>query len=90
MPYKKRLPYKREEEKQEKSDEVLRLNEKELEEIRENARQKAREAKHNWKQRGPYIVCTSCDYEHGINIGTQKILTGLDKDGVPILKNRGE
>ena len=56
-----------------------------LEEMREAAREKALQSSHNWKQRGPYIVCTSCDHEHGFNIGTKKRLIGV-KDGQPVFK----
>jgi len=43
---------------------------------------------HAWRQRGPYLVCTSCDLSHAVHIGMQKVLTGIDKDGKPLLKNR--
>ena len=42
---------------------------------------------HDWVQRGPYLVCRSCDLDHGVWIGMDKILTGIDDKG-PILKNR--
>jgi hypothetical protein len=42
---------------------------------------------HEWRQRGPYLVCTSCDLEHAVYIGMDKILVGLDEKG-PILKKR--
>lgn len=42
---------------------------------------------HEWHQRGPYCVCTSCEIEHAIYIGMDKLLVGLDEKG-PILKKR--
>lgn len=41
---------------------------------------------HAWKQRGPFLVCTSCDFTHNQYIGTNKLLTGIDEQGQPILK----
>lgn len=43
---------------------------------------------HDWRQRGPYLVCKSCEIEHAVFIGMEKILTGLNKEGQPILKKR--
>jgi hypothetical protein len=43
---------------------------------------------HNWKQEGPYICCRSCDVEHAIWIGMEKIMVGIDEEGRPILKPR--
>lgn len=43
---------------------------------------------HNWRQQGPYIVCKSCELEHAIRVGMDKIMVGLNKKGQPILKNR--
>jgi len=43
---------------------------------------------HNWKQEGPYICCRSCDVEHAIWIGMEKIMVGIDDEGRPILKPR--
>lgn len=43
---------------------------------------------HDWRQRGPYLVCKSCEIEHGTYIGMKKIMVGLTEDGQPILKKR--
>jgi hypothetical protein len=43
---------------------------------------------HEWRQRGPFLVCTGCELEHATYIGMEKILIGLKEDGTPILKNR--
>lgn len=42
-----------------------------------------------FKQRGPYLVCISCQIQHAVWIGMDKIMTGEDDDGKPILKSRG-
>lgn len=43
---------------------------------------------HNWRQEGPYAVCRSCEVEHAIWIGMEKIMVGIDEEGRPILKPR--
>lgn len=43
---------------------------------------------HNWRQEGPYVVCRSCEIEHAIWIGMDKMMIGIDSDGKPILKDR--
>lgn len=45
---------------------------------------------HEWRQQGPYLCCKSCEVEHAVWIGTNKMLTGLDRKGQPILKTRAE
>lgn len=40
---------------------------------------------HKWLQKGPYIICTEGEYEHGKNIGVHQRLTGTNEDGTPIL-----
>jgi hypothetical protein len=41
---------------------------------------------HGWLQQGPYLVCRTCDLTHATFIGVSRTLTGIDKDGQPILK----
>jgi hypothetical protein len=41
---------------------------------------------HDWRQRGPYLVCSSCDVAHGLYIGPDQMLIGFD-NGVPILRS---
>lgn len=41
---------------------------------------------HQWVQRGVYLVCKSCPIEHGIYIGVDYQLIGLNDDGTPKLK----
>jgi len=43
---------------------------------------------HNWRQEGPYVVCRSCEIEHAIFIGMEKMMIGIDEEGRPILKSR--
>ena len=43
---------------------------------------------HEWRQQGPYLVCKSCELIHAVYIGMQKVITGIDKKGKPILKAR--
>jgi len=41
---------------------------------------------HDWRQQGPYLVCKSCELDHAVFIGVNKQMTGIDKNGDPILK----
>jgi len=43
---------------------------------------------HRWRQQGPYLVCKSCELQHAVFIGMNKVMTGINKEGGPILKNR--
>ena len=43
---------------------------------------------HEWRQRGPYAVCTSCELEHALYIGMDQTLIGIDEQGQPILKRK--
>jgi len=43
---------------------------------------------HEWRQQGFYLVCKSCELQHAVFIGTDKIMVGEDKEGRPILKKR--
>jgi hypothetical protein len=45
---------------------------------------------HNWKQQGYYLVCKSCEIQHATWVGANKLMVGLDKKGMPILKKRKE
>ena len=44
---------------------------------------------HTWRQRGPFLVCTSCPHEHSQWIGVDKHLTDIDKDGNPVISPTG-
>lgn len=41
---------------------------------------------HEWVQRGPYLICKSCEIEHATWIGVGKQMIGVSSDGQPILK----
>ncbi len=43
---------------------------------------------HRFIQRGPWLHCTSCKVEHGIYIGTEKMMVGYNEDGSPKLVAR--
>jgi hypothetical protein len=43
---------------------------------------------HNWRQEGIYVVCRSCEIEHAIYIGPNKMMVGLNDDGSPRLVDR--
>lgn len=43
---------------------------------------------HSWRQQGPYLVCKSCEIDHAVWIGMEKIMVGLNDKGQPILKVR--
>lgn len=44
--------------------------------------------RHDWRQQGPYLCCKSCELQHAVWIGMEKIICGLKEDGTPILKAR--
>lgn len=43
--------------------------------------------KHDWIQKGPDLICTSCESAHGIRIGVNKRLKGFDENGQMIIEN---
>jgi hypothetical protein len=43
-----------------------------------------------FRQRGPYLVCISCEVQHATYLGMDRIMVGEDSDGKPIIKIRGE
>jgi hypothetical protein len=45
---------------------------------------------HIWRQSGYYLICKSCELEHALYVGAQKILVGISADGSPKLKTRQE
>lgn len=61
------------------------INIEEYKKIREEALKKAKSVKHNWKQKGQWLICDSCPFPHASFIG-DKILVGIDENGLPILK----
>lgn len=47
-----------------------------------------KEAGHQWRQQGPYLICSSCDLQHSSHIGLGHQLVGIDDAGKPILTKR--
>lgn len=45
---------------------------------------------HEWRQKGYYLVCVSCELQHAVFIGPDKIMVGVDEKGSPIIKSRKE
>jgi hypothetical protein len=45
---------------------------------------------HQWQQQGPYLICKSCELQHAIYIGMNKLMIGAKENGEPILKSRAE
>lgn len=43
---------------------------------------------HGWRQQGYYLVCKSCEIEHAVWVGADKLMVGLDEQGRPRLKLR--
>lgn len=53
--------------------------------IEEKLKNNLKDHKCSWKQRGPEIFCDTGAYEHGIRVGTGKMLKGTGKGGEPLL-----
>lgn len=62
------------------------LSTKEYESIRSQALEKAKNTKHRWRQKGYYLVCTTCEIQHGSWIGPGVQMVGEKEDGTPILE----
>ncbi len=65
---------------------VFSLSQDDLDKAISEAVQKVKSTRHGWRQKGPYIYCKSCDYEHGVFVGIEKVLIGMDSDGNPKFK----
>ncbi len=59
-----------------------------VDEIRKQAVEKAKATRHEWRQKGIWVYCRSCDNEHGFYVGVKKQLVGVSEDGKPILIDR--
>jgi hypothetical protein len=75
-----RRPWMKEEKENEEISETLDFNKPTYEFIPKGS--------HEWTQRGPYLVCKSCELEHATWIGMELIMIGLSEGGQPILKRR--
>lgn len=47
-------------------------------------------SQHKWVQQGPYLICRSCDLQHAVPIGMERVLMGFKDNGDPIIKKRSE
>jgi hypothetical protein len=65
-------------------DKVFSYPQEVIEELKQEAVQKAKSADHVWRQKGVWLVCKSCENEHAMFIGTKKMLVGIE-DGKPKL-----
>lgn len=45
-------------------------------------------ATHEYRQQGPYIICYSCELQHALYIGIDKMLMGFDENGKPKIANK--
>lgn len=59
-----------------------------IEELRNKARDEALRKKHKWIQKGTFIICESCEFRHSFYIPPDKIMVGIDKKGMPIIKSK--
>lgn len=67
---------------------VSGLSSAEYEKIRNEAIEKAKTTRHEWRMKGRgKLTCTSCPVKHTSYIPMNKILTGISDDGTPILQN---
>ena len=69
-----------EEQKNERETEILDFNKPDFNFIPKGV--------HEWRQQGYYLVCKSCDLEHAVWIGNNRILIGINDKGEPILERR--
>lgn len=84
------MTYKNNQNDQEKeSNTVYEIDEEKLEAIRNQAKEKARSITHTWVQKGSSIVCETCEYPHGMYIGTDRIMVGIEGN-VPKFVDRKE
>lgn len=48
------------------------------------------QGRHTYRQEGGYLVCKSCEVQHAVWIGMEKLMVGEDEEGNPIIKTRKE
>jgi hypothetical protein len=63
-------------------------NEEPIEETLQPSYQFTPPGRHTYRQQGPYLVCKSCEIQHAVYIGMDKIMVGEDEEGNPIVKRR--
>lgn len=69
---------------QSENQETLEISQEQIDSLIENAKATF----HKWRQRGPWMICTSCANQHSSYIGVAVDLIGIDEEGKPILKKR--
>ena len=75
----------------EKTDEKVQGREEEVKEIGEQMQASYKfipPGTHKWRQRGPYLTCMSCEIQHALYIGMEKMMIGENADTTPILVGR--
>ena len=66
-------------------EQVFGITSEQITEIRKEAVERAKSAKHRWRQRGFWLVCTSCENNHAIWIQGKEMI-GESEGGEPILR----
>lgn len=69
---------------------LLEMSTGEIDEIRQKSIENIKKKKHEWRQKGPFIECQSCEYKHGYFIGINRVLIGINEDGSPIFEGRNK
>jgi hypothetical protein len=72
-------------ENKQKDEPIAFITDEQIEEIRRRAVEKAKSVRHTWRQKGGWIICKSCENPHGFRISGEERLTGIDKEGNPII-----
>lgn len=73
-------------EQNQKNEPVSFITDEQIDEIRKRAVEKAKSVRHKWKQKGGWILCNSCENNHGFRISGRERLIGIDDSGNPIIK----
>jgi ElaB/YqjD/DUF883 family membrane-anchored ribosome-binding protein len=64
---------------------VAGMTKDEYESIRDKAHEEAKNTRHEWRMRGRgKLYCTSCVLPHSSYVPMNKILVGIDEQGLPI------
>lgn len=73
-------------EQQGTSETFFGLTDKQVEEIKNKAVEKVLRARHEWRQKGQWIICQSCETPHAFCVGMNKRLIGIGEQGEPLIK----
>lgn len=55
--------------------------------IRSNALDEAKKTIHHWRQKGDWLICSSCPFPHATFVGRDKRMIGEKADGTPIFED---